>query len=74
MLTRLGACVALARGCGAGASSATWGNDLRRAAVRTLRPGPPRPGGLPKVLELLPAPTLGQGAPSHCPHLADLSR
>eukprot|EP00969_Alexandrium_andersonii_P170896 7555598-Alexandrium_andersonii.AAC.1 len=48
--------------------------DLRRAAVRTVGPGPPRPGGRPKVLELLAAPRRSQRAPRHCPHLADLSR
>eukprot|EP00969_Alexandrium_andersonii_P207588 9170759-Alexandrium_andersonii.AAC.1 len=49
-------------------------DDLRRAAVRTLGPGPPGPRDRTKVLELLAAPTLDQRAPSHCPRLAGLSR
>eukprot|EP00969_Alexandrium_andersonii_P034182 1494702-Alexandrium_andersonii.AAC.1 len=35
--------------------------DLWRSAVRTLGPGPPRPGSRPEVPELLPAPAFGEG-------------
>eukprot|EP00969_Alexandrium_andersonii_P262138 11588211-Alexandrium_andersonii.AAC.1 len=47
---------------------------MRRASIRRLRPGPPRPRDRAQVLKLPAAPALRQGSPGHPPHLTDLCR
>eukprot|EP00969_Alexandrium_andersonii_P279946 12375351-Alexandrium_andersonii.AAC.1 len=49
-------------------------DGLGRAGVRTLGPGPPRPRGRPKVLELLATPSLGERMPRNRPNFTHLRR